>query len=528
MCKSGTAKSHCDRTQGCRPVNGGDRDRAIGAPGGLELLEGTEGLERQGAIPVDLGHDHVVAHRVLEDGGGTFCQEPAGGDDPHPVGQAVGFLEVLGGQEDRHAELAVEPPDLGPDSRPAVGVESRGGLVEKQHLWVVDQGGSEIQTPLHSTRIRADTPIDGGADVDQVEDLRESHPDLRGAQPVEAPLQGEQFTPGLPVVNGRILERDADPDADRSGILRHVVPGHGGRPGTGFEQRAEDPYDRRLAGAVGTQESVDLPSTNAEIETVDCDRRTETTDEPCGTNSCVDGIVLEGDLRSTLNDILDGIIHTFQYVLYLSVAQPMSLQPLTPERRRQQTREHLLAAAAVVFAERGFHGASLDEVAAVAGFTKGAVYSNFKNKEDLFLALFKANYEQEMQALRATLEGSEVPPEGRISDFVSLIRDETRRARNMGLLYQEFWLYAARNPAAREELTRIDDEGVEALAEIIEAERARQGIEPLESAVQAARLIEILFRGIGQLRVLQPDVADDELVEAAISFVARGLGASID
>jgi len=206
----------------------------------------------------------------------------------------------------------------------------------------------------------------------------------------------------------------------------------------------------------------------------------------------------------------------------------MSLEPLTPERRRQQTREHLLAAAAEVFAERGFHGASLDEVASVAGFTKGAVYSNFKNKEDLFLALFKANSERELQALRKTLENSELPPEARISDFVGLIRDETRRAGNMGLLYQEFWLYAARNPAAREELTRIDEEGVRALAGIIEAERARQGIEPLESAVQAARLVELLFRGIGQLRVLQPDVADDDLVEAAISFVARGLGASID
>ena len=82
----------------------------------------------------------------------------------------------------------------------------------------------------------------------------------------------------------------------------------------------------------------------------------------------------------------------------------MDLQPLTPERRRQQTREHLLAAAAEVFAERGFHGASLDEVAAVAGFTKGAVYSNFKNKEDLFLALFQANYDREMEAIRAITE----------------------------------------------------------------------------------------------------------------------------
>jgi AcrR family transcriptional regulator len=207
----------------------------------------------------------------------------------------------------------------------------------------------------------------------------------------------------------------------------------------------------------------------------------------------------------------------------------MALQPLTPERRRQQTREHLLAAAAQVFAERGFHGASLDEVAAVAGFTKGAVYSNFRNKEDLFLALFKANYDREMEALRATLLRSEVPAGARLSDFVGLIRDQTSQSgANFSLLYQEFWLYAARNPAARERLTQIDDEAAQALAELIEAERQREGIEPLESAIQAARIVEVLFRGIGLLRVLQPEVADDEFVEAAISFVARGLGAAGD
>src|ERR1019366_10573898 len=118
------------------------------------------------------------------------------------------------------------------------------------------------------------------------------------------------------------------------------------------------------------------------------------------------------------------IVHTYKYLLCSPVAQPMPLEPLTVDRRRQQTRDYLLSAAERVFAERGFHAASLDEVAAVAGFSKGAVYSNFKNKEDLFLALFKANYDREMQALRATLEGSEVPPETRLSDFVALIREE--------------------------------------------------------------------------------------------------------
>lgn len=206
--------------------------------------------------------------------------------------------------------------------------------------------------------------------------------------------------------------------------------------------------------------------------------------------------------------------------------QPHAIDPLTPERRRQQTRDHLLAAAAQVFAERGFHGASLDEVAAVAGFTKGAVYSNFRNKEGLFLALFKSNYDREMDALQATLEEpSEVPPESRLSDFVTMIQDQTRDAGgNFSVLFQEFWLYAVRNPAAREQLTRLEDENVRAIAKIIETERLRHGLEALESAERIARIIVLLFRGIGVLGVLQPEVADDGLIEAAISLVARGLG----
>ena len=203
-----------------------------------------------------------------------------------------------------------------------------------------------------------------------------------------------------------------------------------------------------------------------------------------------------------------------------------SSNPSLPSARRQQTRDHLLAAAAQVFAERGFHGASLDEVAAVAGFTKGAVYSNFKNKEDLFLALFKANCDGEMDALRATLAESEAPPGARISDFIDLVQQGMNQTNsNFGLLYQEFWLYAARNPVARDRLLSIENEAIGALATIIEAERRKQGLDPLESPEQMARIIDVLFRGISLLRVHQPEVVDDRLIDAAIAFVSRGLGA---
>src|SRR5436309_8046773 len=59
----------------------------------------------------------------------------------------------------------------------------------------------------------------------------------------------------------------------------------------------------------------------------------------------------------------------------------------TPERRRELTRTALVDAAAEVFARRGFHDASLDEIAETAGFTRGAIYKNFGIKEELFYAV---------------------------------------------------------------------------------------------------------------------------------------------
>jgi AcrR family transcriptional regulator len=202
----------------------------------------------------------------------------------------------------------------------------------------------------------------------------------------------------------------------------------------------------------------------------------------------------------------------------------MTLEPLTPERRRQQTRDHLLQAAAEVFAARGFHGASLDEVAAKAGFTKGAVYSNFKNKEELFLALLEAIQQREMDALQTTIEASEIPPEARLSDFVNLIRDQTQDlGANWDILYQEFTLYALRNPTAREKLAAFDAMTIKSVSELIQTERARQSIGTLEHPEDVARIVVALFRGIGLMRALDTGLVDGAFLETAMAFLARGL-----
>jgi AcrR family transcriptional regulator len=200
-----------------------------------------------------------------------------------------------------------------------------------------------------------------------------------------------------------------------------------------------------------------------------------------------------------------------------------TLEPLTPDRRRQQTRDHLLAAAAQVFAERGFHGASLDAVAAAAGFSKGAVYSNFKNKEDLFLALLESIYSREMKLLRATLEASEVPPESRLTDFLPLILDgvgQTPSPENWAVLYMEFALFAMRNPAAQRKLAEIDEANIAAVAELISEEKT--GLKGAELK-KAARIIEALFRGISIMRSLDPSAVDEAFLESALSFISRAL-----
>jgi AcrR family transcriptional regulator len=81
----------------------------------------------------------------------------------------------------------------------------------------------------------------------------------------------------------------------------------------------------------------------------------------------------------------------------------VAFEPLTPERRTAMTRRHLLEAAAIVFARNGFHASTLEEVAATAGFIKGAVYSNFESKDDLFLALLDDRIERRSAVVTSSL-----------------------------------------------------------------------------------------------------------------------------
>lgn len=120
-----------------------------------------------------------------------------------------------------------------------------------------------------------------------------------------------------------------------------------------------------------------------------------------------------------------------------------------------RTRAEVLAAAARAFGRHGYSGASIGEIAREAGFTHGAVYSNFESKEDLFLAL----YEQWVAARVNEIDAS-WPAEGTLADRARAVADDWiehfRRDPGAFLLRLEFAVRGAHDPDLRRQLgTRV-------------------------------------------------------------------------
>ena len=127
----------------------------------------------------------------------------------------------------------------------------------------------------------------------------------------------------------------------------------------------------------------------------------------------------------------------------------MPLEKLTPERRRQQTRDVLVAAATEVFARRGFEGASLEDIAETAGFTRGAIYKNFEGKEDLFFAVIDRMNEQTIEAFRSVAPDSANPAAWDIARLAEMWRASVGEFEHLYAIGKEYELYVLRNPDAR-------------------------------------------------------------------------------
>ena len=116
----------------------------------------------------------------------------------------------------------------------------------------------------------------------------------------------------------------------------------------------------------------------------------------------------------------------------------------TQEARTAATRHRLLAAAETVFARNGFEAARLEDIAALAGYTRGAFYAHFEGKEDIFFALLEQWVAERIGEVNAVLE-KQKNPQARLR----ALRDHythSRKDRRLVLLSLEFKLFALRHP----------------------------------------------------------------------------------
>jgi AcrR family transcriptional regulator len=203
--------------------------------------------------------------------------------------------------------------------------------------------------------------------------------------------------------------------------------------------------------------------------------------------------------------------------------RPMPRGEFDRDARKAQTRARLLDAAAQVYARRGFDGATLDEVAAEAGFTKGAVYSHFGSKENLLLALSQqqrdAQLTEQMVLFDRERSGSERPLAG-AARWMEILREEPERFR----LFVELWVRAQRDERLREQLAAGVEDLRELLAGFARAGAADAGIEADDATDrEVANVFVAMTMGIGIVALLDEDAVSPELLGGALSVLIRAL-----
>jgi len=192
-------------------------------------------------------------------------------------------------------------------------------------------------------------------------------------------------------------------------------------------------------------------------------------------------------------------------------------------RSRENTRARLLEAAAQVFAEVGLEGATVEAVCERAGFTRGAFYSNFESKDELFLALSASVAESRLNAVRERVAA--LAAQGVFADVdpVTLVRevmDAVGDDRLGVMLHSEIRIRALRDPAAGAAFLAKEEEMVDSIAEIIRGIVASGAITLRMEPKPVARLLMVVWEGMA-VRGAMAGADEDRLRDAGGEALGR-------
>jgi AcrR family transcriptional regulator len=187
---------------------------------------------------------------------------------------------------------------------------------------------------------------------------------------------------------------------------------------------------------------------------------------------------------------------------------------LNQAEKREANRGRILRAARKVFGARGFHAATIEEIAEEAGLSNGAIYYNFDSKADLFFALLQERQDERLRHMRSTLSGARESA-GRDIGLDQEARDATRSLKESSewrLLLFEFVAHAARSPKLRPRLRDRHRQFQAALAEVLEQRLAERGARSPISGDQLALAATALANGLAFEELSDPGSVPDELL----------------
>ena len=187
---------------------------------------------------------------------------------------------------------------------------------------------------------------------------------------------------------------------------------------------------------------------------------------------------------------------------------------------RSEVRQRLIAAAAEAFAESGYSAATVDYIALRAGFTKGAVYSNFGSKQGLFAAVLEDRSTSE----RDRLLQAPARPADEVAAFVAgVVAESITEDEQRGRLGLEFAARAARDPAARRSWGPLRRTQREAAERAIREVAARSGLELSIDPGVAALVLHCLTNGLSMEHLADPEQVDSTAIKRAIAALIEAI-----
>ncbi|HSD22724.1 MAG TPA: TetR family transcriptional regulator [Solirubrobacterales bacterium] len=186
---------------------------------------------------------------------------------------------------------------------------------------------------------------------------------------------------------------------------------------------------------------------------------------------------------------------------------------LTRKEKQEDTRRRLLDAAERVFLRRGLQGSSVEEIAAEAGFTRGAFYSNFKSKEELFVELLQDRVYRQYARMAQRAQDQPGTPRDRLRWGIERVRDVQKR--EGGNLLFRLWLECLTQAARDEDFRKLaatfwsGNRGL--LAEQTKATFKEVGSKPPLPPKQIATAMIALDVGLAVQHLVDPEEAPLDL-----------------